>query len=352
MIEGRIISGKAVLQKFLQSESSTLAKAPILIISSGVAEHGSSSATVVVDSVDDACRKAQFLTSMQMGLRTVPARVTSAFPTLENVNSHLEMAKRTGATTILGVGSGAAMDLAKAVIQKRDSVRGLLVPSTYGAIVASNSQYPILLDTNEQALIVQQQDDHSSAEEASVVIETDSLANTHERDAAWACLAIGMDSLYRRPNDPDGTRLVERGLKELDDDSDDKTHLVETLVDAGRALNYGLDEHPRSSPLALAASLIPSCFPSAPVLPFFASLLPGICHISPSSKSDLESHVYEKLKERESDVPSLASMVIHADSAQSVPTLLSHVRSNQALWKCFDIEDHALEAILKYSLSR
>lgn len=338
MIERHIVSGKSALSKFLQSERSSLAKAPILIISSGVGVSGT-----VLPSVDHACRKAQFLTSMQMGLRTLQSSVTSAFPTTNQVRSQIELAKRTGATTIMGVGSGAAMDLTKAVLQKHNG-KGILVPCTYGAIIASTSSLPILLDTVEEALVLQ---DDSHENDSAVVVETDGLESNCGKEAAWACLAIGMDSLYRRPDSTHATLLLEHGLKALEDES----HLPDALICAGSALDYGMDDHLRSSPLALAVSLIPPCFPNASAVTFFASLLPGICQMN-SASSDLETQVQTKLKEYECDVPSLASLVLHSDAAQSVPTLLSHVRSNQALWQCLDVDDDVLEVILHYSLNR
>jgi hypothetical protein len=200
------------------------------------------------------------------------------------------------------------------------------------------------LETEEEALVLQ---DDTHENDTAVVIETDGLENTHGKEAAWACLAMGMDSLHRRPDSAHATVLLEHGLKALEDES----HLPEALICAGSALDYGIDDHLRSSPLALAVSLIPPCFPNASVMTFFASLLPGICHIN-SASSDLETQVQTKLKEYGGDIPSLASLVLHSDAAQSVPTLLSRVRSNQALWQCLDVNDDVLEAILHYSLNR
>lgn len=338
MIERHIVSSKSALSKFLQTERSSLARAPILIISSGVGASGT-----IIPSIDHTCRKAQFLTSMQMALRTVQSSITSAFPTTNQVRSQIELAKRTGATTIMGVGSGAAMDLTKAVLQKYNG-KGILVPCTYGAVIASTSSLPILLDTAEEALVPQ---DDSHENDTAVVIETDVLDYAHGKEAAWACLAIGMDSLYRSPDSAHAMLLLEHGLKALEDES----HLPEVLICAGRALDYGLNDCLRSSPLALAVSLIPSCFPNASAVTFFASLLPGICQLN-SASSDLEIQVQRKSKEFESDIPSLASLVLHSDAAQSVSTLLSHVHSNRALWQCLDVDDEVLEAILHYSLNR
>jgi glycerol dehydrogenase-like iron-containing ADH family enzyme len=66
---------------------------------------------------------------------------------------HWEKSLKVTVTTILAVGSGAAMDLTKAVLQKGYG-KGILVPSTYGAIIASTSSHAMLLDTTEEALVV------------------------------------------------------------------------------------------------------------------------------------------------------------------------------------------------------
>jgi glycerol dehydrogenase-like iron-containing ADH family enzyme len=171
---------------------------------------------------------------------------------------HREKSLKVTVTTILAVGSGAAMDLTKAVLQKGYG-KGILVPSTYGAIIASTSSHAMLLDTTEDALVVP--DNSLESNNTTVIIENDELAETHGNDAAWACMVMGMDSLYRRPDE-------------------DKSHLPEALASAGRALDYGFNDHLRSAPLALATSLIPPCFPSASIFTMLASLLPGILQVS------------------------------------------------------------------------
>ena len=318
------------MRSFLQSERSSLATSPILLISSGAA------GSLSLDVVDHACQKAQFILGMELGLRTVSSTVASAFPTLQQVENGMTLAKRTGATTILGVGSGAAMDLSKALVDKHNA-RGILVPATYGAILASTSSHALLLDTNEEALVIQQrQGQDSSKQETTVVIETDALANVHERDAAWACLSIGMDALYTNPDFESSIQVIQHSLRALED----STYLPEALASAGAALSFGSDDSVRSAPLALAASLIPPCFPHVSMLTLMASLAPGILKVS-----NIDTQLPTK------SIPSLALLAM--DSAEiSIPTLMSHVRSNQALWNCKDVEDHVLEEILKYSLNR
>jgi len=341
-----IVSGKSVLRKFLQKEQGNLSKSPILVISSALPKH-SNTTIASVKEVDTACRKLQFYTGMEMGLRTVESHVTSVFPTVENVKTTLELAKRTGASTLIGVGSGAAMDLAKAVLQKSKigEMTGILVPSTHGGILASTSSLPLLLDTREEALIVPEESNGGTvvnASEATVVIETNSLSDIYKKDALYTCLAIGLDALYRG-QEQEGTTLLDAATSAINDDS----YLPEALASAGSILSYGITgTSVRSSPLALAASLIPPSFPNAPMLTFIASLLPGMVNVMGSS------YAFDETLVKSIDIPPLASLMVHADGAQSVPTLLSHVKENQALWKCFDIDDGDLEAILHHSLNR
>jgi glycerol dehydrogenase-like iron-containing ADH family enzyme len=159
---------------------------------------------------------------MKMGFRTVQSNISLAFPTTSQVQTQIDLFTCTGAKTILAVGSGAAMDLTKAVLQKGYG-RGILVPSTYGAIIASTSSHAMLLDTTEEALVVP--DNSLESDNTTVIIENDELAETHGNDAAWACMAIGMDSLYRTPDNDQGKILLQRGLKALED----KSHLPEAL---------------------------------------------------------------------------------------------------------------------------
>ncbi|KAL7540119.1 hypothetical protein ACHAXR_009872 [Thalassiosira sp. AJA248-18] len=126
-------------------------------------------------------RNTQSLT-LEFNLRTVPCTISSAFPTLDNVKEAVSLAKRAGLKegglgssssgdgVVIGVGSGAAMDLAKAVA---DSLFGnispggnnnetggggslvlVLAPSTLGGLWAASSNSPsLLLDTKEEMIL-------------------------------------------------------------------------------------------------------------------------------------------------------------------------------------------------------
>ena len=113
---------------------------------------------------------------LEFNLRTVPCTISSAFPTTGSVNEAVSLAKRfglkegqfgSGDGLIIGIGSGAAMDLAKAVA---DSLFGnisscndgnqqeggslVLAPSTLGGFMAASSNTPsLLLDTKEEMIL-------------------------------------------------------------------------------------------------------------------------------------------------------------------------------------------------------
>jgi hypothetical protein len=116
--------------------------------------------------------------ALEFNLRTVPCHISSAFPTLASVNEAVSLAKRAGLKegggpgdgVIIGIGSGAAMDLAKAVADtlfgnispceysdKTDpagSASLVLAPCTLGGVWAASSNSSIsLLDTKEEMLL-------------------------------------------------------------------------------------------------------------------------------------------------------------------------------------------------------
>ena len=72
------------------------------------------------------------------------------------------MANRTGATTVIGVGAGAAVDCAKGVASAMGSNSGgggsssidlILAPATLGSTMAAMSSTPLILSTTEEALL-------------------------------------------------------------------------------------------------------------------------------------------------------------------------------------------------------
>jgi len=115
----------------------------------------------------------QFFTSMQHNLKTMQYGSTSfhsSYPTKSDVDQSLDIIRRTGVDHIIGVGNGAAIDLAKichsymtvegkecdGVDDKNNHQQLILVPSTLGGVLASTSKHGLVLDVEEEALIVPQ----------------------------------------------------------------------------------------------------------------------------------------------------------------------------------------------------
>ena len=82
------------------------------------------------------------------------------------------------------------------------------------------------------------------------------------------------------------------------------------------------------------------------MMTFMASLLPGIMQVTDDALEAFPEEAYYK------NVRSLASLMVRGDDVQSVESLMSQVKANQALWKCIDLDDNLLEAILNHSLNR
>jgi hypothetical protein len=256
----------AGLRNLLEQERSVFAAAPILLIQSqptavrtatataSATTTANKSSTVKKETsvkVSNACRHVQFLLQQQMGLRVVMVEHPCAYtyPTPADVDRAMDLYQRVGAETVVGVGSSAAMDLAKAVSQSmqsssqsqssssqmqnqstettaatrrgrgnnEDSVRRnlILVPATYGGVLAAaGSCHSLLLDTKEEALTVyppyeqqsqqQQSPDNDATAGAggvtttSVALEETMLDDSRRTHALLASIAIALPLLGRR----------------------------------------------------------------------------------------------------------------------------------------------------------
>ncbi len=171
----KVLTTKKALQTHLQTAINK--SYPVLLITSEPAqdEFGLSN-----KAVETFVNFSKFTIGVQYGLKNIHVKHTSAYPTARCVDEAVAMAKRGGATTqIIGVGSGAAIDCAKAVSsilstgdnsdnpchkQLRNPQHGrlnkdmtdvelVLAPSTLAGIMASSSTSSLILDPHEEALI-------------------------------------------------------------------------------------------------------------------------------------------------------------------------------------------------------
>ncbi len=347
------------LRDLLQNELPNLRQSPILLISSEPAATSASHAPI-----HEASRLVQFTISQQLGLRTVPATITSAFPSLHDLESRRDLLRRTGAASIVAVGSGAAMDLAKALARdnKHEIEQVILVPSTYAAMVASGSSHSLLLDPTEETLVPspgEQNRDMCPITVAPLELKYTAADTIESSHALHASLAIVLDACLRNCTDTRLNLMIEH-LQTFNGEGRDVSHddMMDLSYRTGNLISFGLGNDDRSAPLALAASLIPSIFPHVHILTFWASLVPGLCHVLQSSSSNNNTNM-------NSDVQNLIQELLLRNDRFKIPTLtiadenkkgfsipdmaLSHIQSNTTVWKSLDMPNQVLTGILQHS---
>jgi len=392
------------LRKHIQSELNDLRRAPILLIASS-----SSSESMNLKTVSDSCQLIKFTFGQQFGLRTVPTVVSSAFPTKESLQETLELMRRTGASTVVSVGSGAAMDLAKAVQTNHgeksnsgvNNNRLILVPTTYGGVLAAGSSHSLLLDNDNETLVPYPRNYQNidigniPAITTSTTVSTLDYNNYMEpvNDAKfdellYAVSAILLDSGLRKSSHPTLSMLLQKTIDLIslrnNNSWSDNTNFLEAntstlsesmplitnlLYQSAGLLSCGLgsgdfEDDDRSISIALGSSLIPTIFPETHPLSFIGGLVPGLCHyhshISTRDQSNANVNkqlkkLVELLQQRPSEggmnpPPSLETRD-ESLTGFSIPDMaLSHIQSNQAVWEPFDVPDDVLMNVLQHSL--
>ena len=109
--------------------------------------------------------KTKFHIGLQHNIPLIQSTITPAYPTQETIESTIDLAKRSGATSrIIAVGSRGAIDLAKAVTLalNGDNVDGdkstpiveemILIPSTLGAVMACTMTDTLVYNMHEEGL--------------------------------------------------------------------------------------------------------------------------------------------------------------------------------------------------------
>lgn len=288
------------IQSFLQKEQSVLRQSPILVISSGTKKSGTTFTQQV-----------EFYGQQAMGLSMIPTvTIDSAYPIQqEHVPQILQLQQRTGASTLMGVGSGVAIDLAKSVSENFEQC--YLIPATDAALFAASSHCSMLWDNQEETIVTKQVDTTNTTivtlEEEEIVPHADTKA---------ACHSILIDS-----ESPSSNEVLDSLLTK------DATHWDWIQATAPHLLDGTTGSNRRSIPLTLSCSLIPPMFSSTHVLTFWAAL-----SSSPAATS------------------SLASLALEA---HTVEKLMQYVRANQAAQpNVLDATDDEIEMVLSTSLNR
>lgn len=339
------------LPSYLASNISKLRKSKSLIISSASPPAKYDAAPQKVDhtlkryltSIQDHIGQCEFYTSMQYNLKTVSYgknALFGAYPTKNDIESTLELMRRTGATNIIGVGSGAAIDLAKICFYEyssqddsflSDGAQLILNPSTLGATLTATSRDCLSLCTKEEALMPHYCPDtlrckdfdgiHVILDEKAIAVPTwvsfgqntvrakseqGKNSNATVTDCVYASLVIALDAAHSLADssfDHDPGMLdnllddcvasaikcldVVKSTTQLDDAmkleaamNESKTHAINTMIQAGSLLSFGNASSAtrRNIAIALTSSLLPAYFPNGNWTTFTASLLPGVCH--------------------------------------------------------------------------
>lgn len=412
LLSRTVVSGKSALRSHLRARLPDLRRSPCLVISSAPPPPAAGSPPQKVDhnletfteGVDNFVNKTFFVTSMEMGLRTVQGTVSSAYPMWHDVEICVELARRSGSTAVLGVGAGSAIDLAKtvsSVLSQHHSVELVLVPATLGAAMASMNAHSLLLSQEEEALLpaefassVSRDGSSFSPVNATVALDGDTMAIPYLKqssprssaatvaDAAFASLAICIDAAHGLPaNDEHISNLIAITAENsfaaisgnaLYSSSEEKmlttNHAISATVHAGQLLSFasGLGGGNRSIPIALASSLLPRYFPHGHILTFFASMTPALCKTLSSNDAagnalrtiaksvtcsnnitDLIDWVDKACSDAE--IPSLATL---AEGTPDVSSMMGRLDANGALLNCEDARFDFLEEILHRSLSR
>ncbi len=374
--------GVKSLRAHLQSELTNLRQTPVLVISSEV---GASSSTKIKP-VADSCQWVKLTLAQHFSMRTVPTTISSAVPTRDSLEQTLELMQRTGAASVVSVGSGAAMDLGKAVQatlendQKSEKKTPLiLVPTTFSGVLASGASHSLFLDNEEETLVpfpqshqaivdtVDGSDNSSHAIVSTLEPEKymEPIDATKVDELLYAVAAILLDASLRESSHPSLPMLLQNTTnlisQQRDNDEMDATSLIPLLYQSAGLLSYGLgdgfeEEDNRSITIALASSLIPTLFPETHPTSFLASLTPGICHLLTEQQSEnepLEELVNALQEQFEMKPPPSLVPVDESLQGFSVPDMaLSHIQANQAVWKPADVSDDIFVQVLQHCMKQ
>ena len=320
----------------------------------------------------------------------------------------VEMARRSGASTVLGVGSGSAIDLAKVVassLSRQNDVELVLAPATVGAAMASMSVGSMVLSQEEEALLPPEfigsgslvgslegvdttviLDEYAMAVPLKQSVSSTGTARKGSTatvvDAALGAISLCIDAAVSSPSMIDAHRkiLIDKtiehslcALSDLDVQSNGgaaKSHAIAAVVHAGQLICFG-NMHKglirqRSVPIALASSLLPRYFPHGHILTFFASMLPGICATLPAKHGCtaavgivassitgggdvLDLVEWAESVSKNAEIPTMASL---AEGAPDIHAMMGRLDANAALLNCEDASYDYLEEVMQRSLSR
>lgn len=385
-----------VINKSLQSyfsHNSTLRASTTLIISSSapietdnIPRKTDQSLQSFSNHLNDQIRKSRFY-PLQFNLKAVSygSRLTGAYPVQNDLDSTLEMMERTGVTNILAIGSGVAIDLAKACHAVFNDRELILCPLTLGGILTSTSKHSMFLSQEEEVLLPHKISDRNNVtlilDEYAVAIpswiqshDTNKYRNASALDAALASLVISISLCLEKEDDvekytEDIHNSVESSLSCITEiciqdivTSKAKSHAMHAMVHSGSLLSFGNEKQEyirRNVAHAVTASLLPQFFPHGNWTSIVASLLPGLLSAI-HEDHDINSNQYLRtvLSRMNENVwlnkslelaPSLATF---AEGSPDVEELIAKVEDNAAFLNTRDLDSYFLGRVLTTSLNR
>lgn len=268
------------------------------------------------------------LLSMQYNLRSTFCTISSAYPTPDSVDEAVLLAKRAGMTgdgTIIGIGSAAAIDLAKATSTNLGSSLLVLSPYSLGGLWAACSPQHLVLDTKEECIVSKKttvKDTVVTLDEPRLLGDlpvysefqpsardaycSGSLAMSHFAAGSLAVLLSQLNSAHapRHHSELIGLSselaMVLRLASKLRQNGDDemqetctaaaKDSLLETIPRLHQVL--GDVSTGTSGPQTLANALLPTHFPQSHYVSFLGCTLNGVCgDLSTDSQQDLAQSV-------------------------------------------------------------
>jgi hypothetical protein len=341
------------VQQFLQREKSRF-RSMILVVSTPMEQP-----IAARTGLTRAIQHTQYLLQQKLGYSAILAHCSpSAFPTSQDVDNVMQLSQRMGADVIAAVGSGNAMDVAKAAAFGNSLVDELLlIPLTYGASIAAVSSHALLFDETENALLPQPRMETSAEQQPNpsktIISLTDSTIFDTTGQSEYtllALLSIVLDWMYQHGSSEEGetsypkilgiTEEILACLTPMADDPEDDRSPHDRRLDLCQLIGHrylpfgGNPEEPRCIPLALAASLIPNSFPQYSMTTVLASFVPAYCEIL-LADPDQQENFPEFLAMLQRVPVAKAPKII---TNEPYGSLLSHIHSNQALWNCYDTD--------------
>mmetsp|Transcript_832 Transcript_832/g.1277 ORF Transcript_832/g.1277 Transcript_832/m.1277 type:complete len:442 (-) Transcript_832:46-1371(-) len=154
-----IVSAPSALRTHLKSSAFRRHRgSSCLLISSAAPLFDDGPKTGTSVPISDLVERAKFTVSTELSLVNVQSTIASAYPTMQDIERSMDMAKRAGAKVVIGVGSGSSIDLAKAVAtalatESGSDVELIVAPGTLGAAMAASSDTPLIYSAGEEALL-------------------------------------------------------------------------------------------------------------------------------------------------------------------------------------------------------